>query len=382
MKDKTFKYIIFSFFVLGVYITGTAIVYAEQVDLSVTGNGSGSDNTVNATTTNNTTVSQNNQADINNNVQSDQSTGGNTTSDNNGSAGISTGSVTENSTISNTNINSNIAQGGAGSPNINGEISGNGSDSNNSINNSNNNSLAINQSNNANINNNIYGTGITGENTANDNNGNIDIRTGNISSEIEINNESINNSIFDKNCNCIVKGDVKIKISGNGSGSINEVDVDSVDSKNIFSHNDADIENNVFLDFITGRNSVIGNLGNVAIITGDIASTIKINNSKINSNEANLICENVTPPPSPTPPPGGNVTPPPPTSSGGGGGESSSSVSSSAPQVLGASALGEVLPATGGWGLFLATLLSTMLFLMGWYLRLRSGTSPPKASAF
>lgn len=81
-------------------------IYA--VDLSVSGNGANSTNTVNITNTGTTTVSQGNNATVVNDVTAKAGTGNNTTSGNNGNSTIVTGNATTQTNITNT-LNSNTA---------------------------------------------------------------------------------------------------------------------------------------------------------------------------------------------------------------------------------------------------------------------------------
>src|SRR6185503_4560991 len=71
----------------------TPTVRADDVTISVTGNGSSSQNqaTVNAPTT--TTVTQSNSSTINNQTDTKANTGNNQTSANSGNASVSTGNV-------------------------------------------------------------------------------------------------------------------------------------------------------------------------------------------------------------------------------------------------------------------------------------------------
>lgn len=84
----------------------------NAVQYSVTGNGTGSNNSINVQSTTGTTVNQTNQGSVSNDINANANTGGNTT--NNGS--VQTGGANVNVNVTN-NLNTNNAQTGCcGSP--------------------------------------------------------------------------------------------------------------------------------------------------------------------------------------------------------------------------------------------------------------------------
>lgn len=85
-------------------------------DLSITGNGSGSENSISVDNESSTVVDQSNNADINNDVDASANTGGNSVEGNTGgSVNVNTGDATTNVSITN-QANVNQAQVGCCSP--------------------------------------------------------------------------------------------------------------------------------------------------------------------------------------------------------------------------------------------------------------------------
>lgn len=373
-----YKKTFITFGVLLVSMAGSALpANAEQIVISVSDNGSGSSNEVSVSSQSETTVNQSNTAVIENNVTTNANTGNNSADNNTGGdTSITTGNITTNTTVSNENINNNSAQvpsGGSVGGNV--TISGNGSFSNNSVSAVANHTTHVTQNNIANITNNTTTNANTGYNSANNNSGDVTIKTGSITAETTIKNKNINNSIAKIlggcNENCTITHDMILKIFGNGTGSVNNLLFSTDDTKTYTSNNLANIYNDVVHNLNTGGNSANGNNGDVAIITGDVKSTINITN-EANSSTVIIDCgckekpeeqeHPTTPPTKPTP-------------SGGHGGNGGGNGAPTSGDVLGA-AIGEVLPATGNLFLLWATIASLILFFSGWYLRFRSGCAP------
>lgn len=344
---------------------------ARAEEITVSGNGDGSSNNVNISNTNTSSTEQNNNANVQNNVEVNANTGGNTANENTGgSTAITTGDVNAETTIINAGINQSYGEVGAccqGDTNI--KISGNGSGSTNGVNYSNNNNTSVTVNNNANIYNSIKGYANTGYNTANKNNGSVSIDTGDITVSDTIKNQSIN--IAATQANAGTGGSVYITVAGNGAGSENVVAVEQESVVEVEVNNSANIVNESNWELNTGGNTASKNNGEVAIKTGDIVYTTTIENTDINTSIVDVDCcgkDNPTPPDSnpPTNPPsnGGPCT----SNCGGGTGNGPSAGSSNG---------GPVLPVTGvDFTLLFFALVSGIMFILGWYLRLRAGRSP------
>lgn len=365
---------VLSFLIFG-FLVRTS--YAEQVVIEVSGNGGGSDNSVQFTSNNSSTVDQSNNAEIQNNVSSDANTGNNQAGSNTGDVVTNTGDANSSSTINNNNINSNNYDGACDCPsgNVSAVISGNGAYSDNVLNLGINNNTDVSQSNSAYITNNVLNHANSGYNNADNNNGDVIIITGKAGAYTKISNKNININVDPSGNSSNL---ISLIINGNGAGSINLASLIFNNSLKYTSSNIAVLFNNVVNEANTGHNSANNNNGTVLIATGDAVSIVEIANEDINGSTVELCACTIAPLP---PPPGnGGENPPPssnPPSSGGNGG---SSISQGAGSVLGA-AIGNVLPATGGYLLLLMTILCLTILLAGGYLRFGSGISPPTSYA-
>jgi hypothetical protein len=352
-------------------LTLAGVAKAEEIVVTVEGNGTESTNQTQVQTQSNTSVSQNNDATVNNNVNSDANTGNNDANSNSGDATIATGDTQSTTNVNNQNINTNSSDvAGCCSASSTITISGNGTGSTNYVLSSNSTTNIVNQNNTAHISNNIYIKGNTGYNTASFNGGSILISTGDIDANTTVNNKNINNTFY---VGAVGMGDSILFIKGNGAYSLNNaVLLDNV-SVIITNDNEANITNNVENDLNTGGNSAWMNNGDVAIVTGGIESNVTINNENINSSfvQVTCNCEKEKNPPVQNPPssnpPGGSST------VQGASGNSGSSGSSNG------STSGNNLPATGAQIPYtlIATLILFFMFLSGLYLRFHGANAPP-----
>lgn len=366
MVKKIFASIL-SFAFVGFLLASQAV--AEEITVTVSENGSGSDNSVQVNSTSSTAVNQTNSADINNNLSGSANTGGNQASNNSSDVNIGTGDAKSSNTINNQNVNSNSYEGNCdcSSTNIKADISGNGAHSTNTLNLGVNDELNVSQSNSAQITNNVNTFANSGYNTANYNNGDVVIKTGKAGAYTNISNKNININV-DPSGNGL--GNILVSIANNGAGSINLSNIIFNSSFEYSSTNVIALFNNVINNANTGGNTANGNNGSVLIATGDAVSVVNIANENINGSSVAFCPTEVSPPPS-----GGNPeTPAAP------GPSSNSTIVQSAAAGVGA-AIGTVLPATGGYFLLLMTILCLTIFLAGWYLRFGSGISPPFAYA-
>jgi hypothetical protein len=351
---------------------------AQALELRIENNGSGSDNQVQVTQSTETQVAQSNSASVDNQVSVDQNTGNNQISDNSGTTEIKTGDVSTNTEITNSINNDKVEAGCCQNPVSNTvTVSGNGVDSNNTADVSLNNQTVVNVTQTATIINNITGSAITGNNIVHGNEGNVEISTGNIRGEVKIAN-GVNTS--DVTVKTQASGGLLLKVTGNGEGSENIVTY--IEAKNILVQKweEANIFNNVSFDLNTGNNVVDDNLGSVKINTGDILFNTVIKNDPINDNKVVIDCCDENNPPPVNPPP---INPPPvinPPSNGGNGGSGSSNNNNSSSDngIGGGVVLGEMLPATGTMDMALMIIANILLFLLGYYLRLRSGRAPAR----
>jgi hypothetical protein len=168
----------------------------------ISGNGSGTDNAISVSQSSPTVVSVTNNATIRNYISGTAVTGNNTANYNTlGDTTITTGNIWINEKIMNGPINVAGIDVGTGMNGIIAKISGNGSDSDNSITYFDNNGTHITVNNYADIFNRSIWDAITGNNSANDNTGGkVGISTGDISYVSEIVNGPINVSQVSVGC--------------------------------------------------------------------------------------------------------------------------------------------------------------------------------------
>ena len=345
--------------------------YVLADEISVTGNGEGSTNSVNVSEQQNTDVQQNNEAQVENNVDVNADTGNNETSGNLGETQIDTGNVETGVNVTNENINQSYVDAGCCNGDTDLKISGNGSGSNNQITYSSQNNTNVNINQTANITNQITGWANTGYNSANGNNGNVSINTGSIYVTENIENSDIN--VYGVSVKSGSGGSVSIKIDGNGTDSQNTVNFSNGNNIDININNSAKITNESNWELNTGKNEANGNNGNVKIATGDIYFQSTIKNGPVNFGWVDVDCCDQKKDGEEKPP---DVTPPTPPANGADGKNGNGNGNGGA-GGNGNGQDGDGLPVTGPSNLILLGLINIIMFFMGWYLRLRSGNSPP-----
>ncbi len=369
------KAIVFSAcLLLNLALTSTA--KAEQISIEVTGNGNNSSNEVSTQSQSQANVSQQNDANVTNNVSTDANTGENETSFNtNGETSVNTGDATTTTNVSNENINTNSAE-------VNTccdqgsliKVSGNGDNSTNIVGLGLANTASSSQKNSANVANNVSVNANTGYNKALFNGGSSMIVTGNIKANTNVSNKNINNSIGSIES---FSASAVIKVEGNGVGSENLVylTLDNEVSSEVL--NIVNIVNNIEQFLNTGGNETLKNLGDVMIFTGDIESNINILNENINSSVVNIECNCYTNEDPKTPP----TTPTSPSNPSSGSSIVQGSSGSSGSSSNGGPASGSTLPKTGNSIplTFVATLILFFLLLSGLYLRSNAANAPPVA---
>lgn len=365
-----------------VLVVRPAIVAAE-IQVEVSGNGEGTSNSVSVESSQNTTVTQNNTANVANDVSQEANSGGNTISDTTGGdASITTGNVTENTQVSNNLNSSEIAVVCCSENAINITVSGNGGNSVSTVNTQVTGNTTINVTQIANVDNNINLKGNTGENTIASTTGKATIDTGNIKARGNLTNK-VNQAEVK-----VGKGawDITIINKDNGDDSVNVIYLDFINNLTLNKTHLADINNQIYADLNTGRNHILDTLGDMTIRTGDIDFSFNVKNGPINTSDDEVICCEDGEIPEPPDdghggPPDGSPPPPAPTpaptngkdgdgkDNGGDGGE-----------VL--AAVTGILPITGASGLhfWILAVVYLLTFLSGLYLRLRAGRSPDTES--
>lgn len=263
-----------------------------NVDVTISGNGTHSDNEVEFDQKGDaTSVFQNNTALVTNNVESTAKTGGNDAKrSTGGDVTIVTGNAVASNDVS-TAANVNRATIGGGFGHNNGELSavitGNGSDTDNSIELDLSKETTIVQDNEALVLNYVDAAAKTGWNDANDNTGGeVHIKTGKASAYSVVDN-MVNFNAADIDCGCLL--DAEAKISGNGTDSDNEIEAELGDDRSVFqggregTGNTALLTNEVDSSAKSGANEAEFNTGDVegdpSITTGDAESLSEVENS-------------------------------------------------------------------------------------------------------
>ncbi|MBI2009731.1 MAG: hypothetical protein HYS86_00995 [Candidatus Chisholmbacteria bacterium] len=336
-------------------------VLATTVEIS--GNGAESQSVATVTQSQQSSISQSNEGDVNNNVNIDANTGNNTASDNTGDTSITTGDIHTNTAITN-DLNQSQASAECcpqGATTL--IIKDNGANSQNTITATTHTSAEgiINQT--ATINNTVQGNANTGYNTANDNHGTVSITTGNIFIHEKIANKHVNQAIMtlpqDAGPN------VSARISDNGQNTTNTITHNYVSLVNAVVNNVAEITNKSHWSANTGGNDANDNFGHVSIDTGDILVWIDIQND-VNYSQVEVGCCEAKPSPTPTPPPGPVPSPPPGRGGNGGGGDGDGGNGAAA---AGGNGGGQILPVTGNNLLLTLTFINLLLLTFGLYLK-------------
>lgn len=264
-------------------------------EITISGNGAGSNNDAVVEVENDTTVNQTNKANFTNNIDGDSNTGSNDANRNTGGAvEISTGDATVDVTVSNS-ANQNWAEVDCCANNdVEVKISGNGADSKNTVNYDNagkeGNDITINQRNYADFDNNVkYLDAKTGNNDANRNTGgDVTIDTGDASVTVAVSNWANANSARVGGGDS--EGSLSLWIMDNGADTDNDIVVELENDVDVDQRNKADFDNNVDGDANTGDNDANRNTGGeVEISTGDAEVDVTVDNMA-NFNWADINC--------------------------------------------------------------------------------------------
>ncbi len=191
----------------------------------ISGNGADSDNALSVDVESTNFVTQQNTADVSNNVNVKADTGDNKANKNTGgNVEISTGDADAHNVSVNTRVNANeatIGGNGGSSHGLSLWITGNGADSDNAIALKVNNANVVDQSNYADITNSISVKADTGDNKANKNTGGgASISTGDADAHVSVDNMANFNMADVEGC-CLLGGTVKV--GGNGADSENKL---------------------------------------------------------------------------------------------------------------------------------------------------------------
>lgn len=264
---------------------------AAAVTFEISGNGSDSNNTGTLNVTTTRTVVQSNDAHINNDIDVDSNTGDNDVEDNTGGeVNVETGDATTKVEVTNA-VNSNSATVDCCAQNdMNVLISGNGTDSDNTVDLKQDNTTELFQDNHAYVRNDVDVDSETGDNDVEDNTGgDVDVETGDADTTITLSTAANTNAATVGGGNG-EGGEVDVRIVGNGSHSDNDVNLELLKDIVVVQDNDAHVRNDADVDANTGDNDVEDNTGGeTSLDTGDATTEVTVENM-VNFNWADVDC--------------------------------------------------------------------------------------------
>lgn len=160
------------------------------------------------------------------------------------------------------------------------EISGNGSQSVSSTEVDTHSSQSVVSTNESAVTNTVDANANSGTNTVSGNSGNSTVSTGSISNKTQVDNTGNTSSVVSQEC---CSGASAVKVTDNGVGTANSVDVKNNQSTTVTTSNKATIFNNIQSYGNTGNNSVSHNVGNSVLETGKVTIHTSVTNSSINN---------------------------------------------------------------------------------------------------
>lgn len=119
----------------------------------------------------------------------------------------------------------------------------------------------------------------TGYNRANSNTGNGSVETGDISFSGDWENEVSNSWGIGGGIDLPTGGDISASNSNTGANSENEAEVEIKNKVEVENKNHTDIDNNLYLNANTGKNTANYNTGNGTVETGDITGEVNFSNT-------------------------------------------------------------------------------------------------------
>jgi len=285
---------IFSVMTAGALVLSVSAPAFAGTTIEISGNGAGSDNSTQVTQSNTNTVTQNNDAHVDNHVDSNANSGNNKADFNTGGdVTVNTGTAKTDTNVTNT-LNSNTAQTGCSAcqtGNTDVTVNGNGAGSQNQVKLTDYNTTRVTQDNHAGVWNSVDSNADSGSNKANSNTGGtVTVNTGVA--------KAITNVSTSANANNAVVGNVgagaqnptaTFKIANNGAGSTNFITGTLSQGATVTQDNGAWIGNHVDSDANSGHNSADFNGGSVTINTGAAKTETDVDNMA-NFNNASLNC--------------------------------------------------------------------------------------------
>lgn len=159
-------------------------------------------------------------------------------------------------------------------------ISGNGTNSHNTVKIKNVKKVTVSQTNVSSVVNGVSTTNSTGGNKANGNTGgDVTVTSGDATSTVTITNNGNTNGAIVPTCGCENPGDTTIGITGNGEKSHNKVTVTNKDITTVSQSNVSETSTSVVISNSTGGNKANNNTGgSVDVTSGDASSTVTVTN--------------------------------------------------------------------------------------------------------
>jgi len=276
----------------GALLVNTVLPVFAETTIIISGNGTDSENGVEASFSQSTTVVQSNDAKVENKVNATASTGANEAKDNTGGdVSIDTGDADVTVDVANT-LNKNAAEvdccpGG----DVEVEISGNGSDTKNGVELGMESVVELYQNNEADVDNDVEAFAGTGKNEAKDNTGgSVSIDTGEASVTVNLSTGANWNSAKVGGGSGSGLGSLSALILGNGTDSENSILLGLGSGVLIAQANEADVDNDVEAFAGTGANEAKDNTGGESSIdTGDATVDVTVDNM-VNFNWADSDC--------------------------------------------------------------------------------------------
>ena len=269
-----------------VLLNALAPVTFATTTIELSGNGTQSDNDADVSVYQTTTVVQSNDADIDNYVDASADTGNNDANDNTGcDVSVETGDAETDVTVSNTANKNTASVDCCDSRDTDVLISGNGSNSDNTVGLLSESSNVVFQDNEADIKNKVYADSDTGDNDAEDNTGgDVKIETGDAKTNVSLSTTANANSA-QIGGNGQDGGSVSLRILGNGTHSDNDIWLGLASETVISQSNEADVDNYVDADADTGNNDANDNTGgDVSIETGNAETDVTVPNTANKNN--------------------------------------------------------------------------------------------------
>lgn len=264
---------------------------AQGGDITITGNGAASNNTVNSAVNANRNssdinVAQNNNANVSNGISGNANTGNNSASHSTGgNVTVVTGNAVSNVAVAN-NLNKNQASVGGATVGANASagdltITGNGALSQNVINSERDSAIVLAQNNTASVSNIVSANAKTGGNAADFNTGGMTaIATGMAQAQTIVDN-AVNMNMANVDCSCLLGNAGLNKIGGNGAASLNVLNTNSSNANFANQNGVAGLFNGVGANSDTGSNGASFGTGHIlggdpVILTGGASNMTSV----------------------------------------------------------------------------------------------------------